>query len=101
MKSCARRILTTDVGSMPRPESIKALLRARLAGEAVDDAQPSAHVEEAVADAVRQHARVGIGVVSDGEVGESSFLAYSHERLPGFVGVGTGAPGMPSSHAGI
>ena len=63
MKSSASRILTTHVGSMPRPESIKALLRARLAGQAVDDAQLSARVEEAVADAVRQQARVGIDLL--------------------------------------
>src|SRR5207249_5522894 len=94
-------ILTTHVGSMPRPESIKALLRARLAGEAVDDAQLSAHVEEAVADAVRQQARVGIDVVSDGEMGKTSFLAYADERLTGFVAMSTGDPGIPSSNAGV
>ena len=31
MKASTDRILTTHVGSMPRPESIKSLLRARLA----------------------------------------------------------------------
>ena len=33
MKTSATRILTTHVGSMPRPESIRALLRARLGGQ--------------------------------------------------------------------
>src|SRR5437660_1780598 len=51
MKTSASRILTTHVGSMPRPESIKAMLRARLAGQAVDEAQLSARVEEAVEEA--------------------------------------------------
>jgi len=100
MRTSAIRILTTHVGSMPRPESIKSLLRARLAGQAVDDAQLSARVEEAVADAVRQQAQVGIDVVSDGEMSKTSFLAYADERLAGFVEMNTGDPGIPSSNAG-
>src|SRR5439155_17880177 len=76
-------------------------LRARLAGEAVDHGQASAPVEEAVADAVRQQARVGIDVVSDGEMGKTSFLAYADERLTGFVAMSTGDPGIPSSNAGV
>ena len=100
MKTSASRILTTHVGSMPRPESIKSLLRARLAGEAVDDAELAARAAEAVAEAVRQQARVGLDVVSDGEMGKTSFLAYADDRLTGFVPVGTGDPGLPSSNAG-
>ena len=57
MKASTDRILTTHVGSMPRPESIKSLLRARLAGETVDDAQLAARAADAVAEAVRQQAR--------------------------------------------
>jgi len=101
MKTSTSRILTTHVGSMPRPESIKAMLRARLAGQDVDEAQLSARVEEAVAEAVRQQARVGIDVVSDGEMGKTSFLAYADERLTGFVAMSTGDPGIPSSNAGV
>src|SRR5207245_1807142 len=101
MKTSASRILTTHVGSMPRPESIKAMLRARLAGQAVDEAQLSARVEEAVAEAVLGQARVGIDVVSDGEMGKTSFLAYADERLTGFVAMSTGDPGIPSSNAGV
>src|SRR5215510_8337486 len=85
MKTSAHRILTTHVGSLPRPESIKALLRARLAGQTVDDAQLAARVEEAVSDIVREQARVGLDVVSDGEMGKTSFIAYTDERLTGFV----------------
>jgi len=100
MKTSAERILTTHVGSMPRPESIKTLLRARLAGEPVDDGRLSQLVAEAVADAVRGQARAGIDVVSDGEMSKTSFLAYTDERLTGFVPMSTGDPAMPSSNAG-
>ena len=44
VKTSTKRILTTHVGSMPRPESIRALLRARLNGESVDEAELSARV---------------------------------------------------------
>ena len=100
MKSSAGRILTTHVGSMPRPESIKALLRARLAGQPVDEAQLATRVEEAVADVVRRQAQVGLDVVSDGEMGKTSFLAYADDRLTGFVPIPAGDPGLPSSNAG-
>jgi len=100
MKTSADRILTTHVGSMPRPESVKALLRARLAGQAVNDAELSSRVQEAVAEAVRGQAHVGIDVVSDGEMSKTSFLAYTDERLTGFVAMKTDDPGVPSTNPG-
>jgi 5-methyltetrahydropteroyltriglutamate--homocysteine methyltransferase len=100
MKTSANRILTTHVGSMPRPEGIKALLRARLAGQPVDDAQLSERVAEAIADATREQARVGLDVISDGEMGKTSFLAYADDRLTGFVPLTAADPSVPSSNAG-
>jgi 5-methyltetrahydropteroyltriglutamate--homocysteine methyltransferase len=100
MKTSASRILTTHVGSMPRPEGIKALLRARLAGQPVDDAQLSERVAEAIADATREQARVGLDVISDGEMGKTSFLAYADDRLTGFVPLTAADPSVPSSNAG-
>ena len=100
MKSSASRILTTHVGSMPRPESVRALLRARLAGQPIEGAQLAARVEEAVVDVVRRQAQVGLDVVSDGEMGKTSFLAYADDRLTGFVPMPAGDPGLPSSNAG-
>src|SRR5262245_8159683 len=52
MKTSTNRILTTHVGSLPRPESIRALLRARVSGQDIDAAQLSTCVTEAVAEAV-------------------------------------------------
>jgi 5-methyltetrahydropteroyltriglutamate--homocysteine methyltransferase len=79
------RILTTHVGSIPRPESIRTLLRARLVGQAIDEAELAARTAEAVADVVRRQAEVGLDVVSDGEMSKTSFLAYTDTRLTGFV----------------
>ena len=38
MKTSTSRILTTHVGSIPRPESLTTLLRARLGGQVIDEA---------------------------------------------------------------
>jgi 5-methyltetrahydropteroyltriglutamate--homocysteine methyltransferase len=100
MKTSTDRILTTHVGSLPRPESIKALLRGRLSGQGLDEAQLAACVAEAVTAAVRQQAEVGLDVVSDGEMGKTSFLAYAEERLTGFVPMTAHAPDVPSSNVG-
>src|SRR3989441_9530879 len=85
MKTSIQRILTTHVGSIPRPESVRVLLRARLGGQPIDEAELAARAAEAVTDVVRRQARVGLDVVSDGEMSKTSFLAYTDDRLTGFV----------------
>jgi len=85
MKTSTERILTTHVGSLPRPESIQSLLRARVSGQPIDEGELAARVAEAVAEVVRQQAEVGLDVVSDGEMSKTSFLAYTDDRLTGFV----------------
>jgi 5-methyltetrahydropteroyltriglutamate--homocysteine methyltransferase len=100
MKTSTDRILTTHVGSLPRPESIKALLRARLGGQPLDESQLAARVAEAVRAVVRQQAEVGLDVISDGEMSKTSFLAYAEERLTGFVPMTVNAADVPSSNVG-
>ena len=100
MKTSTERILTTHVGSLPRPESIKALLRARLGGQSLDESQLAARVAEAVSAVVRQQAEVGLDIISDGEMGKTSFLAYAEERLTGFVPIPVNAADLPSSNVG-
>jgi 5-methyltetrahydropteroyltriglutamate--homocysteine methyltransferase len=85
MKTSTDRILTTHVGSLPRPESVRALLRARLAGQPIDEVELATRAAEAVGEAVRRQAEVGLDVVSDGEMSKTSFLAYTDTRLTGFV----------------
>jgi 5-methyltetrahydropteroyltriglutamate--homocysteine methyltransferase len=100
MKTSTNRILTTHVGSLPRPESITTLLRARLSGQTIDEAEFAARVTEAVTEVVRQQAEVGIDVISDGEMGKTSFLGYAEERLTGFVTLRTNDPSAPASATG-
>jgi 5-methyltetrahydropteroyltriglutamate--homocysteine methyltransferase len=78
------RILTTHVGSLPRPKNLLDLMKARLAGEAYDRAAYDARVREAVATCVRRQAETGIDVVSDGEQSKPGFYTYMRERLDGF-----------------
>lgn len=100
MRTSTDRILTTHVGSLPRPERITTLLRTRLQGQPIDDAQLASCVTEAVHAVVRQQAAVGLDVITDGEMGKTSFLAYADERLTGFVTLAPQDAGVPPSNAG-
>jgi 5-methyltetrahydropteroyltriglutamate--homocysteine methyltransferase len=85
MKRSTDRILTTHVGSLIRPPALQDLLRAKQAGRALDEKAYAICLTESVAEVVRQQARVGIDVVSDGEFGKSiSWSQYVLERLSGF-----------------
>ena len=69
MKRSTDRILTTHVGSLPRPGP---LLDRMSSGEHGDDLDRA--VAEAVAEAVRQQVVHGVDVVTDGEQGKTGFL---------------------------
>src|SRR5512147_2124491 len=70
MKRSTDRILTTHVGSLIRPDSIRKFLRAKQKGEGYDRVAHAQCLKETVAEVVRRQAEVGIDVVSDGEFGK-------------------------------
>ncbi len=87
MKRSIERILTTHVGSLPRPDDLMALYR----DDATDDKlQP--RLRSAVDDVVRRQAETGIDVVNDGEFGKAmrsamdfgAWWSYVYPRLEGF-----------------
>src|SRR6267143_4092794 len=78
------RILTTHVGSLPRPKDLLDLMKAKLTGRAYDEAAYDARVKRAVAECVQKQVETGIDVVSDGEQSKSGFFSYVRERLEGF-----------------
>src|SRR5712664_3763393 len=80
----ADRILTTHVGSLPRPKDLLDLMKARLSGAAYDKAVYDERVRSAVAECVRKQVQSGIDIVSDGEQSKSGFFSYVRERLEGF-----------------
>ena len=85
MKSSERRILTTHVGSLPRPRDMLAPLHARESGEAYDAQALERAVTEAVADAVQRQVALGIDIINDGEHGRASFATYANPRIGGLT----------------
>ncbi|MGH7035796.1 MAG: cobalamin-independent methionine synthase II family protein [Stellaceae bacterium] len=85
MKSSAERILTTHVGSLPRPAALLDLLLAREEGRAVDEADFEARAAQAVDDILRQQIESGIDIVSDGEMSKPSYTMYVRHRLTGIA----------------
>ncbi len=77
------RILTTHVGSLPRPPDLQEMLQAKDRREAYDAGAFETRVRQAVTDAVRKQAEVGIDIVADGELSKSSFTNYVKDRLTG------------------
>jgi 5-methyltetrahydropteroyltriglutamate--homocysteine methyltransferase len=84
MKHSTDRILTTHVGSLPRPDDMLDALTAKMLGRSIDEQALDARLPSAVADIVRRQAEHGLDVIDDGEVGKPSFILYVDERLSGF-----------------
>jgi 5-methyltetrahydropteroyltriglutamate--homocysteine methyltransferase len=80
----SERILTTHVGSLPRPHDLLDMMKAKLAGDAYDARAYDARVRKAVADCVRRQAECGLDVLTDGEMSKPGFFVYINERLEGF-----------------
>jgi 5-methyltetrahydropteroyltriglutamate--homocysteine methyltransferase len=86
MKTSQDRILTTHVGSLPRPSELKQLLVKKDQGEAYDSEQLAVLVRDAVVDIVRRQAAVGVDIVNDGEMSKPGYSTYIADRLTGFAG---------------
>jgi 5-methyltetrahydropteroyltriglutamate--homocysteine methyltransferase len=86
MKRSTERILTTHVGSLPRPQEVVDLLFAEDRGEPVDPAQFEAVMQRAVNNAVAQQSEARIDIASDGEMSKISYATYIRHRLTGFEG---------------
>jgi 5-methyltetrahydropteroyltriglutamate--homocysteine methyltransferase len=82
-----RRIVTTHVGSLPRPPSLSAKLLARMSGQNYDPKALSDELHEAVIGIVARQAALGIDVVSDGEFSKTSFQYYVTDRLSGLTSI--------------
>ncbi|HWG29159.1 MAG TPA: cobalamin-independent methionine synthase II family protein [Steroidobacteraceae bacterium] len=86
MKLSTDRILTTHVGSLPRPQDVVDLLMAREQGQPFDPAQFEQTMARAVDEVVRRQVALGLDVVSDGETSKISYATYIKDRLSGFAG---------------
>ncbi len=87
MKRSTNRILTTHVGSLPRPTDLVAMYRDQAPAEKIES-----RLTSAVAEVVRQQVEAGIDVVNDGEFGKpvtdevdyGAWATYIYQRLSGF-----------------
>src|SRR5262245_20636172 len=78
------RILTTHVGSVPRPHDLLDMMKARLGGEVYDEAAYDARLCNAVFETVAKQVVCGIDIIADGEQSKPGFFTYVRERLSGF-----------------
>ena len=83
MKRSERRMLTTHVGSLPRPRELLLPLHARDSGEPYDAGSLERQISVAVSTVVRQQSDLGIDVINDGEHGRASFATYANTRIGG------------------
>jgi 5-methyltetrahydropteroyltriglutamate--homocysteine methyltransferase len=86
MKRSTERILTTHVGSLPRPDDLIRIMFASQEGVPVDPVALEQRTRSAVAEVVAKQAEAGVDVVSDGEMSKPSYVTYISDRLDGFGG---------------
>jgi 5-methyltetrahydropteroyltriglutamate--homocysteine methyltransferase len=97
MRTSRDRILTSHVGSLPRPEALIAANRAREDG-AAEEAGFQRTLRNAVAEIVRRQRDLGIDVPNDGEFGKSvthpvHYGAWWNYAFARWGGIEFGAPG--------
>ena len=82
------RILTTHVGSLPRPQRVVDQLFAQDAGLNFDRALFDSTMREEIDNVVALQKQSRVDVVSDGEMSKISYATYIRHRLTGFeIGV--------------
>jgi len=86
MRTSQDRILTTHVGSLPRPLELRQLLVAKDKGEPYDRAELERQTRDAVLAIVRRQAATGVDIVNDGEMSKPGYSTYVADRLSGFAG---------------
>ncbi len=82
MKRSEKRILTTHVGSLIRPQILRDLAPA--GQDPTDPDEYNAQLRQSTAAVVKKQAEIGIDIVSDGEFGKASWSAYILKRISGF-----------------
>ena len=103
MKTSSDHILTSHVGSLPRPDDLIAANRAREVGQATDEHVFQEKLRGAVAEVVRRQREIGIDIPGDGEFGKSmghrvnygAWLSYCFHRLGGLDLTGPDMRDMP------
>jgi len=87
MQRSETRILTTHVGSLPRPPALRDLLVRRDRGEPVDAAALEREAGAAVERVVAGQLQAGVDVGNNGEQPRAGFSTYVAGRMRGFGGM--------------
>ena len=101
MRRSTDRILTTHVGSLPRPDDLLEVNRAKVTGESFDERLYAQRLTAAVSGICRRQAALGVDIVNDGEFGKASIGAIDYGPWASYIwarldGWGLGAPGRHS-----
>jgi len=91
MRNSSHGIITTQAGSLPRPDDLIELNRARQDGETADEAAYQSRLADAVVEVVRRQHEAGVDIAGDGEFGKAmgqrvnygAWWSYSFQRLGG------------------
>jgi 5-methyltetrahydropteroyltriglutamate--homocysteine methyltransferase len=88
MKTSTDRILTTHVGSLPRPAALEAKLLKREKGEisAEESATLPDEIVAAVESVVKRQVDLGIAIIDDGEMSKYAYATYARDRMTGLTG---------------
>ena len=84
MNRSIERVLTTHVGSLPRPSDLLDAIEAEQQDRPTDKDTRAVRLRSAVKEVVYTQAEIGIDIIDDGEFGKPSFVSYVNERLGGF-----------------
>jgi 5-methyltetrahydropteroyltriglutamate--homocysteine methyltransferase len=84
VKHSTERILTTHVGSMPRPQAVVDQLFAQDKNDAYDPDAFDAVMTQAVKEVAHKQVNAGVDIISDGEMSKISYATYIRHRLTGF-----------------
>ncbi|MEM1109503.1 MAG: cobalamin-independent methionine synthase II family protein [Planctomycetota bacterium] len=84
MSQTPDRILTTHVGSLPRPHDLLDVLKARLEGQDIDEQEYQDKLSQTVENMVQIQVDCGIDIVTDGEMSKPGHAVYIEERLDGY-----------------
>ena len=74
------------LGSLPRPDDLARMLYDLLDNKPVDQPALDARVRTAIAEVVARQQKIGLDVISDGELGKVGFSNYVLQRMSGFEG---------------
>ncbi len=107
MRNSRDHILTSHVGSLPRPDDLIDANRARETGENEDEAGFQNILRDAVAGVVRAQNDAGIAIPNDGEVGKTmgqrvnyrAWFVYAYSRLAGLTPDGASSTDDLTTHA--